>query len=68
MFGRRDEPEFNALPLLTFLIGVLAGAAVALLYAPTSGKRLKRQLRDALDDKVEDVQDAVRKIVRQREE
>ncbi len=61
---RREEPTFNMYSLLTFIIGVLAGAAVALLYAPTTGKRLQRQIRDVLDDKFEDAQDAVKKFTR----
>jgi len=63
MFGRR-EPTFNIYSVLTFIIGALAGAAVALLYAPTSGRKLQRQLKDALDDQVENVQDAVKKFTR----
>ena len=63
MFGRR-EPTFNIYSLLTFIIGALAGAAIALLYAPTSGRKLQRQLKDALDDQVENVQDAVKKFTR----
>jgi gas vesicle protein len=63
MFGRR-EPTFNIYSLLTFIIGALAGAAVALLYAPTTGRKLQRQLKDALDDQVENVQDAVKKFTR----
>lgn len=46
------------------IIGALAGAAIALLYAPTSGRKLQRQLKDALDDQVENVQDAVKKFTR----
>jgi gas vesicle protein len=63
MFGRR-EPTFNIYSVLTFIIGVLAGAAVALLYAPTTGRKLQRQLKDVLDDQVENVQDAVKKFTR----
>lgn len=61
---RREEPTFNIYSLLTFIIGALAGAAVALLYAPTTGKRLQRQIRDVLDDKFENAQDAVKKFTR----
>jgi gas vesicle protein len=67
MFGRR-EPSFNVYSVLTFIIGALAGAAVALLYAPTTGRKLQRQikeaLKDALEDQVENVQDAVKKFTR----
>jgi gas vesicle protein len=62
MFGR--EPRFNGYALLTFVIGALAGAAIALLYAPASGKKLQRQLKDAWEDQVDNVQDVVKKIVR----
>ena len=50
--------------MLTFFIGALAGAAIALLYAPSSGRKLQRQLKDVLDDQVENVQDAVKKFTR----
>jgi len=47
-----------------FTVGVVAGASVALLYAPQSGERTRRQLRrsvedanDYLKDTAEDVQD-----------
>ena len=63
MFGRQ-EPTFNIYSLLTFVIGALAGAAIALMYAPTSGKRLQRQIREAFDDQYEHVQDAVKKFTR----
>jgi len=33
-----------------FAIGVAAGAAVALLYAPQSGERTRRQVRRKLED------------------
>lgn len=35
---------------IAFAIGVSAGAAVALLYAPQTGTRTRRQLRHSLDD------------------
>jgi len=33
-----------------FMVGVAAGAAVALLYAPQSGEKTRRQLRRNLED------------------
>jgi gas vesicle protein len=33
-----------------FGVGVLAGATVALLYAPTTGTRMRRQLRKGVSD------------------
>ncbi len=45
-----------------FCVGVAAGAALALIYAPQSGARTRRQLRRAYDDTtgfVRDTADAV---------
>lgn len=53
--------------LLTFASGALAGAAVALLYAPMSGKRLQRKVADVAEsvaDKVEDLQNQVRRFTK----
>jgi len=36
--------------LLVFLLGGIAGAAIALLYAPGSGEDTRRKLREGLDD------------------
>ncbi|HEV7239342.1 MAG TPA: YtxH domain-containing protein [Thermoanaerobaculia bacterium] len=51
--------------LFTFIGGALAGAAVALLYAPMSGRRLQRKVADVADkvvDTVDDLQDRVRRL------
>jgi gas vesicle protein len=61
MFGRRDA-ELNISHVFTFLAGAIAGAAVALLFAPTSGKKLQRQIRNVLEDQYENVQDAVERF------
>lgn len=45
--------------LLAFAIGALAGAAVALLYAPASGEETRRKLRRRARDGRERVQDAI---------
>jgi len=42
---------------LAFGIGVSAGAAIALLYAPQSGARTRKQLRKGLDNAVDDAND-----------
>ncbi|HZU08773.1 MAG TPA: YtxH domain-containing protein [Pseudacidobacterium sp.] len=41
-----------------FAIGVAAGATVALLYAPQSGERTRRQVRRKLEDAADYVRDA----------
>lgn len=54
-----------------FTVGVVAGASVALLYAPQSGERTRRQIRrnvedarDYLNDTVDDVQDRAQGYVK----
>jgi len=41
-----------------FMVGVAAGAAVALLYAPQTGERTRRQLRRGLEDAGDYLKDA----------
>jgi len=41
-----------------FMVGVAAGAAVALLYAPQSGEKTRRQLRRNIEDAGDYVKDA----------
>ena len=43
---------------IAFGLGVAAGTAVALLYAPQSGERTRRQLRKNLNDGVDYLEDA----------
>lgn len=45
-----------------FVLGAVAGAAVALLYAPMTGRKLQKQLKEVIDDQVGNVQTAVRKL------
>ena len=57
--------------LLAFAIGALAGAAVAMLYAPASGAETRRKLKDkarAGRDRVSDLAEEGRDfLTRQRE-
>ena len=39
--------------ILSFLMGAVVGAVVALLYAPTSGEELRGQIRSEADARVE---------------
>jgi gas vesicle protein len=43
---------------IAFGLGVSAGAAVALLYAPQTGVKTRKQLRKGLDDGVDYLEDA----------
>jgi gas vesicle protein len=48
----------NAAKLWTvFAIGVTAGAAVALLYAPQTGEKTRRQVRRTIEDATDYVKD-----------
>ena len=57
--------------LFTFVLGAVTGAAVALWFAPMSGKRMQRKVadvtgkvRDVVEDSVDNVQSTFRKITR----
>jgi gas vesicle protein len=52
---------------IAFGVGVAAGASVALLYAPQSGDRTRRQLRRNLDDGVDYLEDAADYLKKQAE-
>jgi gas vesicle protein len=41
-----------------FAVGVAAGASVALIYAPQSGEKTRRQLRRGLEDATDYLKDA----------
>lgn len=62
MFGSRPR-RFNAFTLLAFVAGAATGGAIALLYAPTTGRKLQKQLKSVLDDQVETVQSAMKRVV-----
>lgn len=54
---------------LTFVLGAVAGAAVALLYAPMTGRKLQKKVADAtervldvVEGSVDNVQDVLRKV------
>lgn len=68
--------------LFAFLLGGVAGAALALLYAPSSGAETRKKLRDGLEDagewtkdryadtkdRIGDSADKVRRMVSERKE
>lgn len=51
----------------TFCIGVTAGAAVALLYAPQTGTRTRKQLRKGVEDAGDYLEDAANYLKDQAE-
>ena len=52
---------------IAFGLGVSAGAAVALLYAPQPGVKTRRQLRRNIDDGVDYLEDAAAYLKEQAE-
>ena len=52
MFGRKTH---FGLFTFYFLIGGIIGAAAALLLAPTTGKKLQKQVKEVLGDKIETI-------------
>jgi gas vesicle protein len=45
-----------------FTVGVAAGAAVALIYAPQSGEKTRRQLRRGLEDASDYIKDTAENL------
>ncbi len=67
MFNKKSS--FRSL-VVTFGIGAVAGAAVALLYAPMTGRKMQRKVADATDrvrevveGSVDNVQNVLRRVV-----
>jgi gas vesicle protein len=48
---------------ISFVIGAAAGAVTALLLAPTTGKKMRRQLDNVVEDQLENVEKMVKKVV-----
>ena len=53
-----DRDSSASSVILAFLLGGLTGAAVALLYAPRSGKETRRMVRERADRLLNDLLDA----------
>lgn len=60
MFGRTENriAKFS----FTFIAGAVVGAAVALLYAPMTGKKMQRQVKDVIDDQMDNVEKMMKKV------
>ena len=68
MFSRKKKFPFGKVAV-GFGIGAIAGAVLALLYAPLSGKKLQKKIAgvtenliDQVEEKFDDVQASVRRI------
>lgn len=63
MFGQKKTSIAKF--ALTFTLGAIAGAAIALLYTPVTGKKFQKKVVDVTEkviDKVDDLQQTVRKL------
>src|SRR5207302_3821386 len=56
--SQRGRPMSAKNVWIAFGIGVSAGAAVALLFAPQTGVKTRKQLRRSIDDGVDYLEDA----------
>ncbi len=61
MFGRKHNFGFYA---MYFLIGGVVGASIALLFAPMTGRKMQKQVKDVIDDQVDNLQTAFRKVAK----
>lgn len=62
----RDNCDVSVVATFSFLIGAAVGAGVALLLAPQSGKKTRRQIRgiaEDLTDQAADYADMVKKKI-----
>jgi len=70
MFNRKQKFPFGKVAA-GFGLGAVAGAILALLYTPLTGKKMQKKvasvtgdLLDKVEDKVEDVQATVRRLAK----
>ncbi len=68
MFNKKTN--FNSLAW-AYVLGAMTGAAVALLFAPMTGKKMQRKVadvtekvKDVVDDSVDNVQSVLRKVAK----
>ncbi len=58
----RSEDNNSGTILVSFLVGGIVGAGLALLFAPQSGKKTRRQIVDMADDVKDYASDYARKL------
>lgn len=57
-----EENNQGAAVLISFLIGGIVGAGLALLLAPQTGKRTRKQIAEMAEDVVDFTSDYARKL------
>ncbi|HEX6088281.1 MAG TPA: YtxH domain-containing protein [Thermoanaerobaculia bacterium] len=48
---------------ISFVLGIAGGAVTALLFAPMTGRKLRKQLEDVVENQVDNVEKLVKKVV-----
>jgi gas vesicle protein len=57
-----EENNQGATALLSFLIGSIVGAGLALLFAPQAGKKTRMQISELAEDVMEHTTDYAKKL------
>jgi gas vesicle protein len=60
MFNKQKFPWTKV--AVSFTLGAISGAVTALLLAPTTGKKLQKQLKSVVEDQVDNVEKLVKKF------
>lgn len=58
----RDDRNLGVVAIFSFLIGGAIGAGLALIMAPQSGKKTRRQIRDIAEELSEQASDYADKV------
>ena len=59
MFGKKTP---YGKYMFFFALGATAGAFVALLYAPSKGIKFQKQVKEVLEDQMDNVQHVIKKV------
>lgn len=62
MFRKKQRFPWTQVAV-AFVLGAASGAATALLLAPMTGRKMQKQLRNVVEDQVDNVERIVKKVV-----
>ena len=62
MFRKKQRFPWTQV-VVAFVLGAASGAATALLMAPMTGRKMQKQLRNVVEDQVDNVERIVKKVV-----
>ncbi|MFH1068654.1 MAG: YtxH domain-containing protein [Candidatus Glassbacteria bacterium] len=64
-----SEHEYGAFSLVkAFLLGAIAGAGAALLFAPTSGRETRKRIADKTDETKKAIKDTTEQVIKKSNE